>query len=52
LLWYGSVEDGLPAGHWCADRIADAELVIFPGEGHVDVCDNHWPEILGALLRI
>jgi pimeloyl-ACP methyl ester carboxylesterase len=52
LLWYGSVEDGLPAGHWYADRIADAELMVFPGEGHIDVCDNHWPEVLGGLLRI
>ena len=52
LLWYGSIEDGLAGGHWYADRIADAELVVFPGEGHLDVCDNHWPEVLAGLLRI
>jgi pimeloyl-ACP methyl ester carboxylesterase len=52
LLWYGSVEDGLLFGHWYADRIADAELVIQPGEGHLDVCDSHWPEVLAGLLRI
>ena len=26
FLWYGSVDDDLPAGHWYADRIADTEL--------------------------
>ncbi len=52
LLWYGAVEEDLPTGHWYADRIAGAELVIVPGEGHLDVCDSHWPEVLGGLLRI
>ena len=33
-------------GRWYADQIADADLVILPGEGHVDVIDGHWPEVL------
>jgi pimeloyl-ACP methyl ester carboxylesterase len=52
FLCYGSLDHDLAAGHWYTDRIADAELVIFPGEGHLDVCDNHWPEVLGSLLPI
>ena len=39
-------------GRWYAERIAGSELVIFPGEGHLDVADGHWPEVLAGLLRV
>ena len=37
---------------WYADGIPGAELVIFPGETHLEVCDNHWPEVMTALTRV
>jgi len=51
VLWDA---DGDGARHvlWYADRIAGAELVIFSGEGHLDVCDLDWPEVLAGLLRV
>ena len=35
LLWYGESDTPCPPAHgrWYADRIADSELVILPGEG-------------------
>ena len=50
-VWDGD-GDGARYGKWYADEIAGSELVIFPGEGHLDVCDLHWPEVLATLLRI
>jgi pimeloyl-ACP methyl ester carboxylesterase len=52
LLWYGALDTPCPPAHaqWYADRIADADVVILPGEGHVDVIDGHWPEVLTRLL--
>ena len=46
--------DGEGARHvrWYADQIAGSELVIFPSEGHLDVCDLHWPEVLAGVLRV
>jgi pimeloyl-ACP methyl ester carboxylesterase len=38
------------AGRWYQDRIDGAHLEILPGEGHLDVCDRHWPEVLAGLL--
>jgi pimeloyl-ACP methyl ester carboxylesterase len=54
LLWYGELDKGVPpaVGQWYADRIEGSHLVIVPGEGHLDVCDTHWPEVLAGLLRI
>jgi pimeloyl-ACP methyl ester carboxylesterase len=54
LLWYGESDRHCPPAHgqWYADRIASAELVIRPGEVHLDVIDAHWPEVLAGLLRI
>ena len=51
VLWDAEGE-GARHGRWYADAIAGSELVIFPGEGHVDVCDSHWPEVLSTLLRV
>lgn len=52
-LWYGDADDSCPPAHgqWYADRIAGAELVILPGEGHMEVCSDHLPEVLATLLR-
>ena len=54
LLWYGESDTPCPPAHgrWYADRIAGSELVIFPGEAHLDVIDGHWPEVLAGLLGI
>jgi len=55
LLFYGDADSHCPPdlhGRWYADRIAKAELVVFPGTGHMDVVDAHWPEVLTGLLRI
>ena len=54
VLWYGERDTPCPPAHgrWYADRIAGSELVILPGEGHMDVIDGHWPEVLASLLRI
>jgi len=54
LLWYGEMDTPCPPAHgrWYADRIAGSELVVFPGEGHMDVIDRHWPDVLGGLLAI
>ena len=54
LLWYGELDTPCPPAHgrWYADRIADADLVILPGEGHVDVIDRHWPDVLTRLLAL
>ena len=51
-LWYGDADRACPPAHgqWYADRIVGAELVVFPGEGHVEVCSNHWSEELTGLL--
>lgn len=50
-VWDGEGE-GARYGKWYADQIAGSELVIFAGQGHLDVCDLHWPEVLATLLRI
>ena len=54
LLWYGEADEGCPPtyGRWYAERIAGSHLTVFPGEGHLDVCDGHWPEVLAGLLRV
>jgi pimeloyl-ACP methyl ester carboxylesterase len=54
LLWYGELDTACPPAHgrWYADRIADAELVVFPDEGHVDTIDGHWPDVLTRLLAL
>ena len=37
---------------WYADGIQAADLVIYPGDYHLDICDGHWPEVFTTLLRI
>jgi hypothetical protein len=51
VVWDGEGAGGLH-GRWYAESIAGSELVIFPGEGHLDVCDSHWPEVVAGLLRV
>ncbi len=53
-LWYGELDRQCPLAHgrWFADRIAGAELVVLPGERHLDVIDGHWPEVLSGLVSI
>ena len=50
LLWYGELDKPCPHAHgqWYADRIAGSELVILPGEGHLDVVDGTGPRSLPA----
>jgi pimeloyl-ACP methyl ester carboxylesterase len=55
ILFYGDADTHCPAdlhGRWYADRITNAELVVFPGAGHMEVVDAHWPEVLDGLIRI
>ena len=53
-LWYGPDDMRVPLRHgrWYADRIAGFRVIPFPGEGHLDVIDGHWPEVLAGLLGI
>jgi pimeloyl-ACP methyl ester carboxylesterase len=52
-LWYGDADVicAPSIGEWYADQIAGAELVVLPGEGHLEVCSNHWAEQLSGLLE-
>jgi pimeloyl-ACP methyl ester carboxylesterase len=54
LLWYGEKDDDCPPAHahWYAERIAGSQMVIVPGDTHLDVIDGHWPEVLAGLLRL
>jgi pimeloyl-ACP methyl ester carboxylesterase len=51
-LWYGDADFMSPPtnGQWYADRIAGSELVVLPGENHMQVCSDHWTEHLTGLL--
>jgi pimeloyl-ACP methyl ester carboxylesterase len=51
-LWYGADDVSCPPAHgeWYAERIAGSDLVVFPGEGHVELARNHWNEELAGLL--
>lgn len=51
VVWEAG-RDGARHGRWYADRIAGSELVIFPDDGHLDVCDGHWPEVLAGILGV
>ncbi|MEV0606578.1 alpha/beta hydrolase [Polymorphospora rubra] len=53
LLWYGDADEVCPVayGRWYGERIANAELVVIPDEGHLAVGDSHRPEVLAALLK-
>jgi pimeloyl-ACP methyl ester carboxylesterase len=52
LLWYAELDDNCPpsTGRWYHERIDGSVLEIYPGEGHLDVCDRHWPEVLAGLV--
>lgn len=49
-LWYGERDPLAPPanGQWLRDHLADAELVVYAGEGHLRPM-RHWQEILRAL---
>jgi pimeloyl-ACP methyl ester carboxylesterase len=49
-LWYGERDPLAPPanGQWLRDHLADADLVIYSGEGHL-VAMRHWQQILHAL---
>ncbi len=49
-LWYGERDPWAPPanGEWLRDHLADAELVVYSGEGHLEAM-RHWQEILHAL---
>ncbi len=51
-LWYGDQDQmALPAnGEWLAARLADAELVVYEGEGHL-LPLRHWEDMLRTLSR-
>jgi pimeloyl-ACP methyl ester carboxylesterase len=53
MLWYGDADEicSVAHGHWYAERIANAELVVFADEDHLAMSDGHRPEILAALLK-
>jgi pimeloyl-ACP methyl ester carboxylesterase len=53
LLWYGASDERCPPAHgrWYADRIARSRLIILP-DGHLDMVDAHWPEVLTGLLDV
>jgi pimeloyl-ACP methyl ester carboxylesterase len=54
MLWYGDDDREIPAsyGRWYHERINGSQLLMIPGEAHLDVIDGHWPEILAGLLHI
>lgn len=49
-LWYGERDPWAPPanGEWLRDHLADADLVVYSGEGHLEAM-RHWQEILDAL---
>lgn len=49
-LWYGDKDQMAPAsnGEWLAAHLRDAELVVYPGEGHL-LPMRHWQEMLHTL---
>ncbi|MDH3008728.1 alpha/beta fold hydrolase [Gordonia alkanivorans] len=49
-LWYGADDTtAIPAvGEWLAGRLPDAELSVYPGEGHL-VPFRHWAAMLSTL---
>lgn len=49
-LVYDTEAGGATYAHWYAGRITASELVLFPGETHLDACDTHWPEVLAGIL--
>ncbi|MQW76505.1 alpha/beta fold hydrolase [Nocardioides sp. dk4132] len=51
-LWYGD-RDAMVApahGEWLAEHLPHAELVRYPGEGHL-LPLRHWEQMLGVLVR-
>jgi pimeloyl-ACP methyl ester carboxylesterase len=52
LLWYGSDDTLTPPqmGQYLAAELPDADLVVYPGEGHM-AAFTHWDEIVTALTR-
>jgi pimeloyl-ACP methyl ester carboxylesterase len=53
MLWYGDADEicSVAHGHWYAERIVSAELVVYPDEDHLAMSDAHRPEILRPCSR-
>jgi pimeloyl-ACP methyl ester carboxylesterase len=52
-LWYGERDRMVPAahGHWLAERLPDAHLLVLAGDGHGRTTFGHWSEVFRTLLR-
>lgn len=50
-IWHGSADRNVPvaAASWLAERLPDAQLQLFPDEGHLSVLTRHAEQILTAL---
>jgi pimeloyl-ACP methyl ester carboxylesterase len=50
-LWYGGSDQMIPLAHgqWLASHLAQANLITFPGEGHLGPM-RHWRELLEVLV--
>lgn len=50
-LWYGELDlnASVRNGHWLAERIPDATLVVHPCTTHLAVLHEHWPTVLATL---
>ena len=51
-LWYGAADTltPLPMGRYLARQIPDAELIVYPDEGHMALI-NHWSDIIRILTQ-
>ena len=52
VLVHGEEDRMVPAGHsrWIADRLPGADLLVFPGEGHISLVEYRYGTALDALL--
>jgi pimeloyl-ACP methyl ester carboxylesterase len=53
FLWYGELDPNasLRNGHWFADHIPGATLVVRAGTAHLGALHNHWDDILTTLKQ-
>jgi pimeloyl-ACP methyl ester carboxylesterase len=49
FIWFGDQDEPLADATWLSDHVADARVVIWPGEGHL-AYKPHLPDILEALV--
>lgn len=50
-LIFDAEGEGAVNGTWYAEKIPGSQYVAYPGEGHIDACDGHWPEVIDAINR-